>query len=56
MRPDVLIKTGLLDESNLDEKDEPWKQRLNLTQQFYANTTKEKKICKKCNHQNAFFK
>ena len=40
----------------VDQKYESWKQRTEVLVKYYNSTTKERRVCKKCNHPNPFFK
>jgi len=45
-----------INQENKQKAEEGWKMRSKLILPSYSSTTKEKKICKKCNAVNAFFK
>ena len=46
----------ILKNKQIDESTSGWKYRANLLSDLYPLTTKEKKVCKKCNNINPFFK
>lgn len=68
MSPEQLLKIDVIDkqvvgensdDTKADAKDphkDGWKLRADVLSDMYNHTTKEKRICKKCNHSNPFFK